>query len=1454
MKNRACAIRARALLGGTALFLLPMSPAMATDWTGTTSSNWFNASNWTAGVPGAVLTNIDRISPNPTVVGAPGAQTGTLDVGVLAKGQLTIQTGGTVGSTAGRVGVNPGSTGTVTVTGAGSQWTIVNDLYAGFAATGTLTIQNGGQVHNAKGLIGFGPNATGTVTVDGAGSKWINGDVLLVGDQGTGTLTISNGGVVTSSDGGVGWLGGATGTVTVDGAGSSWTSSTGMVVGGSESSTGGVGSLTITNGAKVANTLRGALAASNGAVGTVKVDGSGSTWTNGSDLTVAGYGTALLSVTNGGKVASDNGYLAERAIGNAAVIVSGAGSAWTTTHDLFVGYGGTGTLIVQDGAAVNVGGSVIIADLAGSTGTLDIGAPAIQAPVATGTLNAGTVSFGAGTGTINFKHSDPAYSFAPKIQGLGTINQIAGNTILTANSSGFTGAANVTGGRLTVDGKLGGSVAVQSGGTLAGSGTVGAVSVANGGTLAGVQGQTLTTGNLTLASASNVNVSLGTAGNTTGLFKVNGNLTLDGALNVADAGGFGQGVYRIIDYTGALTDNGLNVGMMPAGNNGAVQTSVANQVNLVVSVNDTQFWNGSTTTADGTIHGGNGTWIAGPTNWTDANGATASAWGGQFAVFQTNPGTVTVDSSAGAIATTGMQFIGAGWTVSGDPVTLAGAGGNTTIRVGDGTAAGAGYSATIGSELTGASGLVKDDLGTLILTGENSYTGGTIIGAGTLQIGNGGTSGSIAGDVADNGVLAFDRSDDLTFAGTITGSGSVNLIAGGVSLTADSSYTGGTTIASGASLALGNGGTTGSITGDVTDNGELAFVRSDELVFTGAITGSGSVQLVAGLVAVTADNNYTGGTIISGGAALAIGDGGTSGSIAGNVADAGVLGFYRSDDFSFAGVISGTGAISQIGTGTTTLTGDSSSFSGLTNVIKGALRVDGTLGGSVDVQTGARLAGSGTVGDTVVDGTVAPGGSIGTLNVTGGIAFNPGSIYEVEVDDAGQSDKIAATGAATINGGSVKVLAGAGNYAPQTQYTILAANGGRNGQFDTVTSNLAFLNPSLSYDANDVYLTMTRNDIGFQNVGLTPNQIATAGGVESLGASDPIYDAVLNLSADQARYAFDQLSGEIHPSLHTAMLEDSRFIRDTVEDRIRAAFDSVGASSMPVMAYADGAPQLAPATTDRFAVWGQAFGSWGHWNSDGNAARLDRSTGGFLMGADAPIFDSWRFGVVAGYANTSFDVDDRHSSASADTYHLGLYAGTNWGNLAFRSGAAYAWHDVATNRDVAFPGFSDSLKADYDAGTAQVFGEVGYGIATGDARLEPFANLAYVSAHTDGFAEKGGAAALTVEEATTDATLTTLGLHASTSFDVNGATVTAKGTLGWRHAFGDVTPLSTMRFAAGGDPFTIAGVPTARDTAEVEAGFDLALGPDAELDVTYDGQYGSGLSDQSVKATFDAKF
>ncbi len=280
---------------------------------------------------------------------------------------------------------------------------------------------------------------------------------------------------------------------------------------------------------------------------------------------------------------------------------------------------------------------------------------------------------------------------------------------------------------------------------------------------------------------------------------------------------------------------------------------------------------------------------------------------------------------------------------------------------------------------------------------------------------------------------------------------------------------------------------------------------------------------------------------------------------------------------------------------------------------------------------------------------------------------------------------------------------------------------------------------------------------------------------------------------------------------------------------------------------------LAPADTGRLAAWGSVFGSWGSTDGDGNAAELSRSTGGFLTGIDGLVAETVRLGIMTGYSHSSFDVDGRASSGSSDNYHLGVYGGTEMGALGLRAGAAYTWHAVKTARSIAFPGFADSLSADYDAGTFQAFGEAGYRIDTVSASFEPFANLAYVNLHTGAFTEKGGAAALTSASQTTDTTFTTLGIRASTGLDLGTMKATARGMVGWRHAFGDTTPLASQAFA-GASAFTVAGTPIAKDAAVLEAGLDFALSDSATLGLSYTGQLAAHAHDHGAKASLSVRF
>jgi outer membrane autotransporter protein len=259
-------------------------------------------------------------------------------------------------------------------------------------------------------------------------------------------------------------------------------------------------------------------------------------------------------------------------------------------------------------------------------------------------------------------------------------------------------------------------------------------------------------------------------------------------------------------------------------------------------------------------------------------------------------------------------------------------------------------------------------------------------------------------------------------------------------------------------------------------------------------------------------------------------------------------------------------------------------------------------------------------------------------------------------------------------------------------------------------------------------------------------------------------------------------------------------------------------------------------------------------DADANAAALDRNSGGVFVGADATVNGNDRVGVVTGYSRSSFQVDGRASAGTDTSFNLGLYGGVKGDALSLRSAAAFTWHDITTDRAVNFAGFSDHLQGDIDARVAQVFGELGYGLVQGAVGIEPFANLAFVSLDMDGFTERGGAAALRSEGTSTQVTYNTLGVHAGTTFATGGGNATLSGTLGWRHAFGDVDPRMLLGFAGGGSPFAITGVPVADNAAVLEAGVDFSISPTARFGFSYNGQVGSNISDHGLRVNFNKRF
>ncbi|TGV55499.1 autotransporter outer membrane beta-barrel domain-containing protein [bacterium M00.F.Ca.ET.141.01.1.1] len=1173
------------------------------------------------------------------------------------------------------------------------------------------------------------------------------------------------------------------------------------------------GSLTITNGGTLSDTA-GYLGYVSNASGTVSVTGPGSVWSNSSDLFLAlsTGSTGTLKISSGGAVSDTVGHVGY-GLGTGTVTVDGPGSTWTNSGDLYIAEFGTGTLDITNGGAVsNAMGT--IGWHAGSNGAVTVD--------------------GAGSIWTNSSH------LFVGDQGTGALNISKGGKV--SNLSGILGNLAGSIGTATVDG---------AGSTWANA----ALAVGN----AGFGALTITNGGVVTSSVGYAGYDVGSKGlvtvngadstwtNTSDLFigfQGQGSLTVSNGGAVSNALGYvgdfaGSTGTVFVDGPGSTWTNSAD---LYVGNLGAGNVTITNGGAIS---NDTAYVGNSAGSTGMVFVDGAGS------TWTNADLFVGSAGTGTLVISHgstVSSGTGVIGSQAGSTGTVIVDNAGSTWTNSAD--LFVGDYGTGTLAISHGAVSNG--SAIIGAKVGSTGMAFVDGVGATWTNSSSLVLGG--YGAGTLAISNGGMVTDAAG------YLGFDVGS--TGSAMVSGAGSTwtssSLLIVGQRGTGSLIVSNGGTVANADGYLGFNGGSIG--TANVSGSGST-WTSSGDLNIGGSGTGSltianGGVVSAGGVVNIALLAGSFG-TLNIGAAS------GSPAAAAGalNAASvqfgqgAGAINFNHTDtSYTFASAIGGAGSIDQIA-GTTNLTANSSGFTGATNVNGGRLAVNGSLASSLVTITGGMLGGNGTVGGIVAQsgGVIAPGNSIGTLNVACDIDQAAGSIYQVELTSTGQSDLILATGTATIADGTVLdvVKTDAAPYVPGTHYTVLQADAGVTGTY-TLSGAGPFIGLIANYDPTHVYLDVVQAK-SFASVGLTPNQIATGGGAESLGSGNPLFDAIFALPSEAAAQdAFDQLSGEIHASAKGMLLEDSRFIRDAATKRISAAFGDAGAAALPVMAYGEGGPGMVAADTDRFAVWGQAFGSWGQTGSDGNAANFDRSTGGLLVGADSPIGD-WRVGIIGGYSHSSFDADDRHSSGASDNYHLGLYGGTNWGAIAFRTGAAYSWNSISTKRSVAFNGFADQLSADDDAGTAQVFGELAYKAGVGRFKFEPFANLAYVSVHADGFTVQGGAAALTSASSTTNATFTTLGLRASTDVALGGISATARGTLGWRHAFGDVTPTSTFAFA-GGDAFAIAGVPVASDSAVIEAGFDLQMSTNATLGLSYVGQFGGHNTDNGAKADLSVRF
>lgn len=633
------------------------------------------------------------------------------------------------------------------------------------------------------------------------------------------------------------------------------------------------------------------------------------------------------------------------------------------------------------------------------------------------------------------------------------------------------------------------------------------------------------------------------------------------------------------------------------------------------------------------------------------------------------------------------------------------------------------------------------------------------------------------------------------------------------------------------------------LSGDNTFNGAVVREGVLELDGTNALTASVDVQagrfVLNGSLVATTLNNLGGTSVISAkgvldGSALNV-SGGTvtlDGVQSGAVTEVGTAGTFVLNGSLEAGTLRSSGttrvnADALLENVDLFVNGGTVSFNGLQQ------------GGSTVVGSKGALKGIGRLGDTRVEGIIAPGNSIGTLTIDGDYVQTASGIYLAELAPGSRSDMLHVTGTATLDG-TLKALPEVGTYYLGEQFNFLQADGGVNGRFATLdfSSFSPFLKFNLGYGANGVQINVARGN-ALASAAVTANQRGVATSADSLGINQGLPKPLTQLFPAQVGAALDALSGELHAATPMALVESSRYLRDAALSR------SVGAR--------------APGAGDAAATgaWVQAIGGSGKLDGDANAARTQSNTSGLLVGADHRFAGGWQVGGLIGTGRTdSKQAQGRRARAEIDNTHLGAYVGNQWGGFGLRAGLGYTRHEVDSRRELAFAGFQDALTARYDAKTRQLFVEGAYRIGGAEAGLEPYLQLARVEVDVDGVNEQGGAAALHGNVADTRTTIGTAGVRFDRGLKTawqQESWLHVRGGVGYRRASGDRNQVANLALA-GGSGYTVSGAAIADHAVVAELGLSAWLSPRNQLELGYNGQFGSESRDHGATARWSVQF
>ena len=925
-----------------AVVLLTAAPALA-QTTITTSST-------VSGTVSYAGLTVGGVSPGPTLtINSPAAITVTAGspssfiVGSNANPYATvIQNGGSVvlsNTTNGQLylGVNTVAS---------------NTAYTGSASytlnAGTITL---GGTSAAVGLLGIGRSSDSTFTQNGGSiTAYRNDTVLFIGSGGNGSYSMTSGtfegiGSAGPTYGGLGIASNASvsssGTLTINGAGAT----VAVQPAGAN--------LTTNGGTATINLLNGTLALN----GEVTRGTPNSTRTPGTVSFTLGGGTLRPYNANlvvGSSTAANTAAFDITLGANSLSTITGVGwKSGTSTVTVVSNIVGSGSLQFTGGTVALSGSNTYTGNTTVDAGTLRLdNQNALRGSTFVG--GAGSLAFGTST-AASYTFGGLAGSSAIALT---STNGSSINLTFGANNASTTYSGDVTGTTVNAGaGKVGTGTT-----TISGNWTLGVDGVSSDGAMAVSAGELRQTGGTvtlrrTIGSGA---LLVGLASGSTGVYTVESGTVLAANSNTSGAVnariGYGGG-------TGIVTINGASASIRLSGTNNNLGGNDSNA-----------------TSGTGTINLSAGELAV--------NSLTTGTVAGSVGSFNFSGGTLRPSSQNTSIGSSGTGF------------TIALAGTSATLSGID--TAGTSRSLTILTTLVngtaGAAGLNVSG-GTVVLSAANTYSGATTVSSGTLAIGAGGTTGSITGNVANNATLVFNRSNNITYSGTISGSGDIlKQAAGQLTLSASNSFTGNTTVNSG-TLLLGN---QNALRGSTFAGGAgtLAFTNQGGDLFAnfyylGGLSGTSNLSLLD-----------TSGTSIR-------------------------LNFgFNNANTTFSGNLTNGQVIEKFGTGTTTLSGNITTGvagGGLSAREGGIRQTGGTITAGRDNGSGSFTVGfgSGTTGSYVLEsGTVVTtstagghmrigsGGGTGILTINGSLAR---AFFSGTNNTIGGNDITQVSGTGTIN-------------------------------------------------------------------------------------------------------------------------------------------------------------------------------------------------------------------------------------------------------------------------------------------------------------------------------------------------------------------------------------------------------------------------------------------------------